>query len=56
MNAYNEEGLREGPWEEYYSNGNLWYKENYVNGKANGLFERYFSNLNVCYKINFVNG
>ena len=41
MNGFNENGLKEGPWEEYHDNGNLWYKENYVNGERHGLSEDY---------------
>ena len=26
MNAYNEQGVKHGPWEEYHSNGNLEYR------------------------------
>ena len=44
MNGFNENGLKEGPWEEYHDNGKLWYKVNYVNGKRHGFYERYNSN------------
>ena len=56
MNKYNDKGEQHGPWEEYYSNGKLWYKENYVNGKLHGLHEKYYSNGNLDYKENYVNG
>jgi antitoxin component YwqK of YwqJK toxin-antitoxin module len=39
MNEYNDNGLKEGTWEEYSSNGKLLYKTNYVNGKLHGLYE-----------------
>jgi len=32
-----------GYWETYYSNGNLWYKGNYINGKLSGYCEWYTS-------------
>ena len=56
MNEYNEQGEPNGPWEEYYSNGKLYWRGNYVNGKASGLFERYWSDGNLWYKKNYVNG
>lgn len=54
MNAYNDKGEKHGPWEKYWYNGNLWYKENYVNGKAQGLFEIYDSNGKLSYKQYFL--
>jgi len=44
MNEYNKEGQQHGPWEWYYSNGKLMYKENNVNGKKHGPWEWYYSN------------
>jgi len=44
MNKRNKEGKLHGPWEDYYSNGKLSSKANYVNGKLHGLFEWYYSN------------
>jgi len=41
MNEYNDNREKHGPWEEYYSNGNLCYKGNYIDGKRHGLYERY---------------
>jgi len=54
MNAYNDKGERHGPWEIYHDNGKLWYKKNYVNGKAQGLFEIYDSNGKLSYKQYFL--
>lgn len=56
MNGYNDKGEKHGPWEEYYSNGNLYYKENYINGKLHGLREYYRANEKPMYKVNYVNG
>ena len=57
MNQYNDKGERHGPWVVYWSNGNTWYKTNYINGKEHGLSEDYYCfNGKLCYKINFVNG
>jgi antitoxin component YwqK of YwqJK toxin-antitoxin module len=43
-------------WELYYSNGQLNFKGNYVNGKQHGYWESYFSDGQLNYKGNFVNG
>ena len=56
MNKRNEEGQKHGVWEEYYSNGNIWYKGNYVNGQKHGLWEWYWFNGKLNYKKNYVNG
>jgi antitoxin component YwqK of YwqJK toxin-antitoxin module len=56
MNEFNDKGLKEGPWEEYHDNGNLWYKENYVNGERHGLCECYHSNGNISWRVNYVHG
>jgi antitoxin component YwqK of YwqJK toxin-antitoxin module len=42
MNGYNDNILKDGPWEEYWINGKLYWKENYVNGKRHGLYESYY--------------
>ena len=41
---YNKEGLAHGLWVKYYTNGNLWYRENWVNGVHDGPFESYTMN------------
>jgi antitoxin component YwqK of YwqJK toxin-antitoxin module len=38
----NDKGQRHGYWEEYFSNGKLSYKGNFVNGKEHGYWEWYF--------------
>ena len=38
----NEKGERHGYWESYYSNGQLKYKGNFVNGKQHGYWEYYY--------------
>ena len=55
MNACNDKGERHGPWEVNYPSGNLWYKQNYVNGQEHGLCEVYYKG-NLYFKGNFVNG
>lgn len=44
MNKYNEQRNPHGPWKRYCSNGNLWYKGNYINGKQHGPCEWYWCN------------
>lgn len=41
---YNEQGRKEGFFEEYWENGQLKSKLNYTNGKKNGCFEKYKEN------------
>ena len=47
MNEYNEQGQPHGPWEKYWSDGNLRYKGNYVNGEQHGPWEEYYTNGNL---------
>jgi antitoxin component YwqK of YwqJK toxin-antitoxin module len=54
MNKYNEKGEKHGPWEEYHSNGNLMYKENYVNGELHGLSESYYIDGKLWYKRYYI--
>ena len=58
MNQYNEHGLKEGYWEDYYVNGNLMYKGNYNNGKSVGYWEEYYvnGNGNLWCKGVYING
>jgi antitoxin component YwqK of YwqJK toxin-antitoxin module len=53
---YNDKGEQHGYWEDYYSNGKLWYKGNYVNGKQHGYWESYYDNGNLAYKGNYIDG
>ena len=56
MNGFNDKREKHGPWETNHINGNLWYKENYINGKLHGLQECYWSNGKLDYIVNHVNG
>ena len=56
MNKFNENGLKHGPWKGYYSNGNLYYTENYVNGELHGKHESYWMNGSPMIKSNYNNG
>jgi antitoxin component YwqK of YwqJK toxin-antitoxin module len=59
----NEKGERHGYWEQYWGNGQLWYKGNFVNGSRHGCWEYYCPNgkLNGKFyyqygkKINLIN-
>ncbi len=55
MNEYNNNGLKEGYWEHYWSNGNLMYKGNYINNIRNGYCEIYEPNGKLSRKGYFVN-
>jgi antitoxin component YwqK of YwqJK toxin-antitoxin module len=52
----NEKGEPHGYWEEYFPNGQLMFKGNFVDGKQHGYLERYYTNGQLCYKGNYVNG
>jgi antitoxin component YwqK of YwqJK toxin-antitoxin module len=52
----NDKVEKHGYWERYYLNGQLFFKGNFVNGKAHGYFEWYHSNGQLYFKGNFVNG
>jgi antitoxin component YwqK of YwqJK toxin-antitoxin module len=56
ITPYNENGEEHGYWEYYWSNGNLWYKGNYVDGKKHGYWEYYLVNGNLSSKGNYVDG
>ncbi len=56
LNQRNKEGIKHGYWEEYYYNGNLFYKGNYHNGRQIGYWTLYHANGNFWSKGNFDNG
>ena len=56
LNQTDAQGLRQGLWERYWPNGNLWWKGSYLNGKQTGLWEWHWSNGNLWYKGSFLNG
>jgi antitoxin component YwqK of YwqJK toxin-antitoxin module len=47
-------GLREGPWEQYYDNGQLHYRGFYMNSKFYNFCECYTKDGNLNYKGNFI--
>ncbi len=46
--------LKEGYWEIYDTDGNLWYKGNYKSGIIEGYWEWYYSNGKLRYKGNYI--
>ena len=52
----NDKDQQHGLWEEYYYNGKLCYKGEYLNGKRHGLFERYWNNGNLMLKGSYIKG
>ncbi len=50
MNEFNDKGLKEGYWEVYSSNGNIWSNGNYINDKCMGYWEDYYFNGNLFRK------
>jgi antitoxin component YwqK of YwqJK toxin-antitoxin module len=53
----NDQGKRHGYWERYYTNGQLYYKGNFVDGIKHGYWEYYYySNGQLYSKGNYVNG
>jgi antitoxin component YwqK of YwqJK toxin-antitoxin module len=55
VNKRNSQGERHGLWEDYYDNGQLYWKCNYHNGKYHGLLESYHSNGQLYWKGNLKN-
>jgi hypothetical protein len=39
MNQYNDKWLKDGYWEHYCPDGNLWYKGHFINNKVTGYWE-----------------
>ena len=56
INQYLPNGKQDGQWEFYHSNGQLWYKGNYINGNRDGQWESYHSNGQLKYKGNYIKG
>jgi|688.fasta_scaffold963726_1 antitoxin component YwqK of YwqJK toxin-antitoxin module len=56
INLYNELGEKHGYWEEYFYDGQICSKGNFVNGRKNGYWEYHSSNGQLSRKGNWVNG
>ena len=54
ITPYNEKGKAHGYWVDYYDNGQLWSKGNYVNGKPHGYWEWYYSNGQLKSKTYYI--
>ena len=50
----NEKGQRHGYWERYWSNGKLWHKGNYINGKCVGYWEFHYLDGGIMFKEYFI--
>jgi antitoxin component YwqK of YwqJK toxin-antitoxin module len=48
-------GKKEGSWEYYFENGQLWKKGDYKNGKKEGLWVRHLSNGQLISKGTYKN-
>jgi hypothetical protein len=56
INQYDLDGRKQGLWEDYYENGRIRYKGNYVNGIWEGNWEWYYDNGKISSKASYVNG
>jgi antitoxin component YwqK of YwqJK toxin-antitoxin module len=56
INSRNKQGQRHGYRECYYSNGQLMFKGNYINGKQDGCWKNYHLNGQLFYKVSYING
>ena len=56
VNQRDVQGSKQGFWEEYYSNGNLWSKGSYLDDKETGAWEWYYYNGNFCRKGSYLDG
>jgi len=54
IRPYNENGEPHGYWEDYFSNGQLCYKGNFVNGKEHGYWESYYDNGQLRNKTYYI--
>ena len=54
MNKFNDDNQRHGFWEKYFSNNNLSYRGNFINGLKDGYWEDYFPDGIPYYKGKFV--
>ena len=56
INQYDiETGKKEGIWEDYYDDGQIYSKGSYVNDIKDGYWEYYWSNGSLCHKGNYKN-
>ena len=55
-NQFNIYEQKDGLWEEYFHNGVLSFKGNFINGKHDGLCKWYFPTGQLCFQLNVKNG
>ena len=56
INQIDAQGFRQGPWESYHHDGNLWSKGSFLDGKRTGYWEYYWFNGNFMWKGSYLNG
>jgi antitoxin component YwqK of YwqJK toxin-antitoxin module len=56
ITPYNHKGERHGLWIDYFDNGQLSCKGQYLNGQQHGLWESYWDNGKLDYKGTYLNG
>jgi len=56
INSINIEDEKDGVWEEYYKNGQLSRKGDYINGKKDGPWDEYHENGQLMSRINYKEG
>jgi antitoxin component YwqK of YwqJK toxin-antitoxin module len=56
LGQFDENNQRTGYWEEYWDNGYISSKGNYINGKKEGYWEEYYYYGNLAWKVNYLNG
>ncbi|MBR6412849.1 MAG: toxin-antitoxin system YwqK family antitoxin [Alphaproteobacteria bacterium] len=54
--TFDKTGQRQGPYEEYYENGQLEIKCIYKDGKIDGPYEEYYENGQLCIKCTYRDG
>ena len=53
---FEHNGLKEGIYKKYHSNGLLYLECNYINGLREGVFKRYHDNGQLYIECNYING
>jgi antitoxin component YwqK of YwqJK toxin-antitoxin module len=56
ITPHNDNNLPHGYYEEYFSNGQIWYKGTYINGIITGYWKYYYDNGKLCCKGYYING
>jgi hypothetical protein len=55
INQYDDNNLPHGYYEEYFSNGQIFYKGNWINGRQTGYWEWYHkNNSNELYEKEYI--